>query len=536
MSAPRIEIIGSVASEPAYRREEIAALLSVERTALEHGEQYTGRPGTALHVSGHDVVKLRLDATQLNPRVWLQRALDVEQALQVHHPRKTWFLLRNPDDKRFLIGNVCPLLAPLHTYLPQVEPRRLPSLGVAIFEILLQMYFRAYAEGWRLDLGLSNFGLDEAGKLYYLDDDIYPGDDGFTDFAHMVGVYLRSQTWLNAEAARVLGSAAANSAVQQKFSVAECLAAAERLTGVFVPEGRAGAAMEAFVDAFSASVMSYRRRTKTTRARSGAAKADLAASAPRGLSERYIAVLSDVHANYPALRATLDFLAARNVRNGIVIGDVVGYGPHPAQCVEMLAESGFVCLKGNHDEALTLSESAWRTARTMMSRDARWVVEWSRPMLDAAHVEWLASLPLTAGEGDWIALHGAPVDPDVIHGYVYEMTYATNLDELKKRALRFCFHGHTHLHGIYGRMPGRPDGHYKSESEMGLRVFSQALICCGAVGQPRDGRPGAQFGIFDRESDSMSFHCLPYDVRRTVNDMQAHGFPEALVRRLTTGL
>jgi hypothetical protein len=136
MVPPKIEIIGSVGGELAYRADQIIGLLNVQRTALEHGEQFTGRPGTALHVSGRDVVKLRLDATQINPRVSLQRALDVEQVLRVHHPLKTWFLLRNPDDRRFLTGNICPLLAPLHTFLPGIEPAKLRTQAVAIYETL----------------------------------------------------------------------------------------------------------------------------------------------------------------------------------------------------------------------------------------------------------------------------------------------------------------------------------------------------------------------------------------------------------------
>jgi len=536
MAPPKIEIIGTVAGELAYHADQIVGLLSVERTTLEHGEQFTGRPGTALHVSGRDVVKLRLDATQINPRVWLQRTLDVEQVLQVHHPLKTWFLLRNPDDRRFLTGNICPLLAPLHTFLPRIEPAKLKTQGVAIYKTLFHTYFRAYAAGWRLDLGLSNFGLDQQGKLYYLDDDIYSGNDGFTDFAHMVGVYVRSQSWLDAEAASALGQAAAGAAAQEGFSVLECLAVSERLTAVFVPEGRASAAMGAFVQAFVASVKSSWQTARPVHPQSPETQAGLRIAEPRGLSGRYVAILSDVHANYPALRAVMDFLASRRIRGGVVIGDVVGYGPHPAQCVELLAESGFVCIKGNHDEAMALPESAWRTARSMMSRDARWVVEWSRPMLGAAHLGWLSALPLTAGDEDWVALHGAPVDPQVIHGYVYEMTFGANLDELKRRAVRFCFHGHTHLRGIYGRVRGRPDGFCKIESAVGLHVFSQALICSGAVGQPRDGRPGAQFGIFDRKNESMTFHCIAYDMARTVYDMESQGFPVSLVRRLVTGL
>jgi predicted phosphodiesterase len=109
---------------------------------------------------------------------------------------------------------------------------------------------------------------------------------------------------------------------------------------------------------------------------------------------------------------------------------------------------------------------------------------------------------------DWLALHGAPVDPTFFNAYVYEMTYEDNLDELQKKEIPICFHGHTHILGVYGRLGSHYDKHY-IEEKIELKQFTHALICPGSVGIPRV-KPldAAQFAIYDKELKQVQFIYL----------------------------
>ena len=245
-------------------------------------------------------------------------------------------------------------------------------------------------------------------------------------------------------------------------------------------------------------------------------------------------MLSDVHANRPALEAVLRFLKGLGVSEGLVIGDLVGYGPHPVECVELLQDSEFLCLKGNHDVAVAHPGREGAAVRAAMSMHARWTAEWTTRRMPAQQRAWLLDLPRIVYRHEWMAVHGAPIDPRHYSGYVHNLTCKSNLDELERQHVSLCFHGHTHVPGIHGRVAGRADAHYTHQRQ-DLARFRHALICAGAVSQPRNGQTGAQVAVYDGDAHSIDFHTLPYDASATVSDMRRLGFPEALAQRLQAG-
>jgi len=197
----RIEVVGSVNAEAPFSEATIRGLLDREAPApLGRGEFFVGRPGTGVVCQDGLVAKTRLDLNLDWPtaRRWTEHALSAERSLGLHHPRKTWFLARVEGTNR--IGNVAPLLDPLHQALPQQtgeEQRRL-------LERLLSTYLdAATAMGKRLDEGLSNFGLDGEGRLFYLDDDTYEWDN-FLSLAEALGHWLRLPLALGPEGFRSL--------------------------------------------------------------------------------------------------------------------------------------------------------------------------------------------------------------------------------------------------------------------------------------------------------------------------------------------
>jgi predicted phosphodiesterase len=246
-------------------------------------------------------------------------------------------------------------------------------------------------------------------------------------------------------------------------------------------------------------------------------------------NSRYLALLADVHANLPALDIIMTYLKDQKIHNGIVLGDIVGYGPHPSECINILANSGFAIIKGNHDHAVVTGSFSKGFSKT-----GKWVIEWTIKNITNNDKHWLSKLPEFLNADSWLAVHGSPMDPTYFNGYVYEMTYKKNLDNLEKRNISLCFHGHTHIMGVYARKSGINDDFYTNET-ITLNQYDYSLVCPGAVGQARNGNPQCQFAIYDSQESKINFICLDYDIEKTIKDMKKLGFPESLQDRLISG-
>jgi predicted phosphodiesterase len=515
----KIEFIGAPLEDAAGLLKKVSQLLMEEAVGLSYGADFMGRPGTKVYSCETHVVKLRSEL-RLNEQVarrWCLHALARESRFAVHHPGKTWFLLETEDkgDGCVGIGNICPRLTPLHVLLQAPPPspkdgeKRLQWLGD-----VLEMDFRLNTqEGTRIDLGLSNFGLDAQGRLYYLDDDFY-STDGFVSVAQMLGVYLRKHAWIDEDFAARLGQIVRDSLLAHFHDPHNLAVLAEQLRGLFMPNEGKRAALQALI------------RQLTLR------PAKTSAFGTKPVKRRYFALLGDVHANLPALEAALAFLRKENIQEGLVLGDVVGYGPHPVECIERLqnAGPGLAVLRGNHDHA-----AATGLPEQGFGASARWCIEWTIPRLSAAHKAWLLDLPVFLQGEDWLAVHGAPIDPTFFNAYVYHMTYSQNLDVLQRRGIALCFHGHTHVPGVYTRN-SKGEDNLRQEKTLALTDYRHCLICPGSVGQPRNRESGTHLAILDWDSRQLNFVSLPYAVEDTVRDMERADFPPSLASRLLTGL
>jgi predicted phosphodiesterase len=238
-----------------------------------------------------------------------------------------------------------------------------------------------------------------------------------------------------------------------------------------------------------------------------------------------IAVLSDIHANLPALDAVLD--DAGPVDAIWHLGDVVGYGPDPDGVVERLRSAGAVGVRGNHDAAACGgSEIDW------FNPDARRAMEWTRTAISPTTAAWLDALPERRTVGEIELVHGSPREP--IWEYVTSVSVArANLALLEAR---IGLHGHTHVPIAWLEDGGRievvrPDGGATLE----LRG-RRALLNPGSVGQPRDGDPHASYAILEPEAGAITWHRVAYDVAVVQGAMRAAGLPASLSTRLTLGL
>jgi diadenosine tetraphosphatase ApaH/serine/threonine PP2A family protein phosphatase len=238
-----------------------------------------------------------------------------------------------------------------------------------------------------------------------------------------------------------------------------------------------------------------------------------------------IAVVSDVHANLPALDAVL--AAAGPIDAVWHLGDVVGYGPDPDGVVERLRAIGAVGVKGNHDAAAVGGpEIEW------FNPDARRAMEWTRTTISRGSAAWLDALPQAVREGDCTLVHGSPREP--IWEYVTSVPVArANLEVMQTR---LGLHGHTHLPVAFIEEDGRVEVVSPGDgSELELRG-RRALVNPGSVGQPRDGDPRSSFLVLDTAADTVRWHRVGYDVAAVQGAMRSAGLPASLVTRLSLGL
>ncbi|MCV6639424.1 metallophosphoesterase family protein [Candidatus Albibeggiatoa sp. nov. NOAA] len=502
-----ITLVGAIGDQSIYASHDVNQLLEQEQTKLVHGETFTGRPCTQVHISTKHVVKVHneIKLSLFSAKRWVQQALEKERKYQIHHPKKTWFVAHQIGKDTALVGNICPRLQPVHQYFNENHSNL--DLCLKVLQKIFNYYFyMAKTFDLRIDEGFSNFGLDKDGDVYYLDDDVYMWDR-FNSCAHMLGVYFRSSEWLNTEeAASRFGHIIHDTIYKQYRDKQYFTVLAELLKDVYFPSDKHRQTVQTFIEAL---------QQKTTKQ---VEKIDYQ-------NTRYLAILADIHANLPALEAVLDFLKQQNVTHGIVAGDIVGYGPHPTACIERLQATNFEIVKGNHDHGLATGQF-----EKGFSSTAKWVLDWTYQRVSAEHKTWLEELPPILYDNNWLVLHGSPIDPTFFNAYVYEMTYQENLNALERKQIPICFHGHTHQPGAYIRK-GRLDKHVTDEV-VDLSKVNHALVCPGSIGQPRNGQSGAQFAIYDQQEKKVYFHRLLYSVDQTIHDMETHAFPDPLINLL----
>ena len=237
-------------------------------------------------------------------------------------------------------------------------------------------------------------------------------------------------------------------------------------------------------------------------------------------------ILSDVHANLPALEAALTALDDQRVDRVLCAGDVVGYGPHPDECAARIAAEGIPCVAGNHDlmaiERLTM-ERADELARTTMEWTRRAIADDTRAFLDA--------LPPRIEEDDLTVAHGTLSDPTI---YVRTgEAAAEQVEELVRSGLAGpLVIGHTHVPHAYGRERGRLL--HARAGEVELAPGEAHLLNPGSVGQARERRPLARLMVLDTDASRASFLALAYDHRRTRRALVSAGLPPSAHHRKVT--
>jgi len=240
-------------------------------------------------------------------------------------------------------------------------------------------------------------------------------------------------------------------------------------------------------------------------------------------------ILGDIHSNLSALDAVLDRFEKEGVERILSVGDIVGYGPRPAECIERVRSIGAIVVKGNHDAAC-VGELDMR----YFNEHARAALRWTRTVLEPSDSKWLASLPLVADLEDCCVGHGTYHRPELFD-YIQGPSDAD--PSLEVMTVPVCFVGHTHVPVALLRLVDDP-GHtaYTLDPEIDLADVGRALINVGSVGQPRDEDPRAAYGLYDSTERRAWIGRVKYDIEEEARRIRSVGLPDVLAKRLFLGV
>ncbi|MBN2001366.1 metallophosphoesterase family protein [candidate division KSB1 bacterium] len=239
------------------------------------------------------------------------------------------------------------------------------------------------------------------------------------------------------------------------------------------------------------------------------------------------AFISDIHGNLEALNQALRLIDVLACDKIICLGDIVGYGPFPNECIEKTRQSVDQIVIGNHDSAAIM-----KTATTYFNEYAKEAIDWTRKELSAECEAYLESLDLEYLENQFRALHATPNDPEK---WNYILTFPDAYKNFGCFSEKICFIGHSHVPAVfkYGSNPSRVL--VENGPDVQLSDDYRYIINVGSVGQPRDGDPRASIGVYDDKYESFQLFRVEYDVAATQSAMHKKGLPDFLIQRLEFG-
>lgn len=237
------------------------------------------------------------------------------------------------------------------------------------------------------------------------------------------------------------------------------------------------------------------------------------------------AIVSDVHGNLESLQRVLGAIGSDDAL--VSLGDVVGYGPNPNECVAALRERSSHAVLGNHDLAAVENFGVEN-----FNRAARDAIGWTQGVLDPASREWLDRLPYELRFPDFLLVHGAPVNY-----FEYILDKAAAARAFAATDARIVFVGHTHIAQHWSLDADGTIGHKHMQrgGELELEDSKRYIIDVGSVGQPRDLNPQPCFVSYDPEQRLVRWTRYEYPIAEVQQKMRAAGLPARLVDRLSVG-
>ena len=239
-----------------------------------------------------------------------------------------------------------------------------------------------------------------------------------------------------------------------------------------------------------------------------------------------VAIISDIHSNWQALRSVWSRIEELNCEQVYCLGDIVGYGARPLDCLNFLRKNRVQCVQGNHDSLVADGSQDLRFNPYSLV-----AVDHNRSLLSAEQLTYLNDLPTLIKLAPRVFLaHGSPDERD--RYLVYRQDFRQIADELfSDGGPGLCFFGHTHHPVAFDGDAFCP----WNEGPLVIDPMKMMLFNPGSVGQPRDGDPRASFLVWDNESSTITFERVEYNVARARDEILAAGLPDRLANRLLEG-
>ena len=236
------------------------------------------------------------------------------------------------------------------------------------------------------------------------------------------------------------------------------------------------------------------------------------------------AILGDPHANLDALETVVEATRKEKVDGYFCVGDLVGYGAQPCECIKLIRELKCETVAGNHDHA-----ALGKTPIEFFNPDAKSAVEWTRSKLSPEDTKYLDSLPYVVEKEDFTVAHATLHTPQFFEYIQTIFDAQLSFDVLKNT---ICFLGHSHVPvNFFDTMPIS----YNMEAKVKLQKGRRLLCNVGSVGQPRDGNPRAAWALYDVSKRQVEIRRLEYDIASAARKIIDAGLPRANAERLFLG-
>lgn len=238
-------------------------------------------------------------------------------------------------------------------------------------------------------------------------------------------------------------------------------------------------------------------------------------------------ILSDVHANLTALDAVLE--DAGPIDRVWCLGDIVGYGPDPNECIERIRSlPGLVCVKGNHDAAV-LGEIPYKA----FNHEAQASLIWLESVIVPEHRDWLDGLEKQQTFDQVTLVHGSPRNPV----WEYILDQGSAMENMDCFDTQICLVGHTHLPSLFNMTGGNPKStrHCALTQNAPVKLNQKCILNPGSVGQPRDNDPRPSYLLYDDELDQWCLKRVDYEIRQVQDRILAAGLPKRHAFRLAEG-
>jgi predicted phosphodiesterase len=222
------------------------------------------------------------------------------------------------------------------------------------------------------------------------------------------------------------------------------------------------------------------------------------------------ALISDIHGNLEAFEAVLADINSQGIKEIYCLGDVIGYGPNPGECIKLAMDCN-ACILGNHDQASLFDPEGFNPG-------AERAIFWTRKTLEQGNAadaeklwEFLGELPRIIRENEFMFVHGSARNP--LNEYVFpeDIYNSRKIEKIFSLIEKYCFQGHTHIPGVF-----REDMTFLSPEDIDFRyklTDQKVMVNVGSVGQPRNGDPRSSYVVLD--GDEVIFKRVDYDFEKT---------------------